>query len=68
MNLHDTMRAVVLTGATIVPPGTMRRLVGLIERGLLKPMLAKTYALRDLVKAQEMFLQKQHVGNVIVEI
>ena len=56
-----------LTGATIVPPGTMRRLVGLIEQGLLKPLLAQSFALRDLGKAQEAFMLKQHVGNIVVE-
>ncbi len=56
-----------LTGATIVPPGTMRRLVGLIEQDLLRPLLAQTFPLRDLGKAQEAFLQKKHVGNIVVE-
>ena len=56
-----------LTGATIVPPGTMRRLVSLIEQGLLKPLLARSFALKDLGKAQEMFMLKKHVGNIVVE-
>jgi NADPH:quinone reductase-like Zn-dependent oxidoreductase len=56
-----------LTGATIVPPGTMRRLVSLIEQGLLKPLLAQTFSLKNLGKAQEMFMLKQHVGNIVVE-
>ena len=56
-----------LTGATIVPPGTMRRLVSLIEQDLLKPLLAQTFPLKDLGKAQEMFMLKQHVGNIVVE-
>ena len=56
-----------LTGATIVPPGTMRRLVSLIEQDLLKPLLAQSFPLKDLGKAQEMFMQKQHVGNIVVE-
>jgi len=56
-----------LTGATIVPPGTMRRLVGLIERDLLKPLLARTFPLRELAQAQETFMQKKHVGNIVVE-
>lgn len=55
-----------LTGATIVPPGTMARLVGLIEQGLLKPLLAKTFPLKDLDAAQEAFMQKAHVGNIVV--
>lgn len=57
-----------LTGATIVPPGTMQRLVGLIEQNLLKPLLAQSFPLKDLGKAQETFLQKKHVGNIVVEI
>ena len=58
-----------LTGATIVPPGTMRRLVSLIEQGLLKPLLAQTFPLEDLGQAQEKFMLKQrllmarHVGR-----
>lgn len=57
-----------LTGATIVPPGTLRRLVKLIEQGLLKPLLAQTFPLRDLGKAQQVFLEKKHVGNIVVEM
>ena len=54
------------TGATIVPPGTMARVVRLIEQGLLKPLLAQTFPLRDLAKAQEAFMRKAHVGNIVV--
>jgi NADPH:quinone reductase-like Zn-dependent oxidoreductase len=57
-----------LTGATIVPPGTMHRLVSLIEQNLLKPLLAQTFPLHELGKAQETFLQKKHVGNIVVEL
>lgn len=55
------------TGATIVPPGTMQRLVGLIDQGLLQPLLAQTFALKDLALAQEAFITKKHVGNIVVE-
>jgi len=55
-----------LTGATIVPPGTMQRLVNLIEQDLLQPLLAHTFPLKDLGRAQETFLQKQHVGNIVI--
>jgi NADPH:quinone reductase-like Zn-dependent oxidoreductase len=55
-----------LTGATIVPPGTMARVVSLIEQGLLKPLLAKSFPLHELAKAQETFMQKKHVGNIVV--
>ena len=55
-----------MTGATIVPPGTMARLVRLIENGDLKPMLAMSFPLKDLAKAQEAFMAKQHTGNIVV--
>lgn len=55
-----------LTGATIVPPGTMQRIVRLIEQGSLKPVLAHIFELRDLAMAQEVFMAKKHVGNIVV--
>jgi NADPH:quinone reductase-like Zn-dependent oxidoreductase len=56
----------VFTGATIVPQGMFRDLVGLIERGTLRPLLAATFPLERLRDAQEMFLAKKHVGNIVV--
>lgn len=61
-------RDIQLRGATITPPGTMARLVKLIERGQLRPTLAATYPLRELAMAQEAFLAKQHVGNIVVTL
>lgn len=56
-----------LTGATIVPPGTMQRIVELIEQDKLRPMLAMTFSLQDLAQAQETFQLKKHVGNIVVQ-
>jgi len=55
-----------LSGATIVPPGTMLRVVRLIEQGLLKPQLAQSFPLKDLVQAQTVFLDKNYIGNIVV--
>lgn len=60
------LRDLTFTGATIVPPGTFGNLVGYIERGEIRPLLAETYPLRDLAKAQESFIAKRHVGNIVV--
>ena len=57
-----------LTGATIVPPGTMQRLVRLIEDEKLRPMLAQSFPLRELAGAQEVFIAKKHIGNIVVEM
>ena len=56
------------TGATIVPPGTMGRVVAMIEQGRLKPMLAASYPLAELAAAQTAFMEKKHVGNIVVTV
>ena len=61
-------RDLQLTGATIVPAGTMSRIVGLIEQGLLRPLLARTFPLKELAAAQRAFMEKRHVGNIVVEV
>ncbi|RVC84386.1 alcohol dehydrogenase, partial [Mesorhizobium sp. M2A.F.Ca.ET.017.03.2.1] len=37
-----------------------------IEQRLLKPLLAAQYPLRELAQAQQAFMDKQHVGNIVV--
>lgn len=61
------LRDLTFTGATVVPPGVFADLVGYIARGEIKPMLAETFALADLHKAQQTFIDKKHVGNIVVE-
>ncbi|MEM1383154.1 MAG: alcohol dehydrogenase family protein [Pseudomonadota bacterium] len=61
-------RDLQLRGATITPPGTMARLVKVVERGQIQPMLAATFPLKDLAKAQEAFLEKRHVGNMVLTV
>ena len=62
------LRDLTFTGATIVPPGIFADLVGYINRGEIKPLLAKTFALDELRAAQQMFIDKTHIGNIVVEI
>jgi len=59
------LKDLVFTGATIVPPGLFANLVGYIERGEIKPLLARTWPLSELRDAQEAFLQKRHIGNFV---
>jgi NADPH:quinone reductase-like Zn-dependent oxidoreductase len=44
----------------------MQRIVRLIELGSLLPVLAQTFPLRELATAQEVFMAKKHVGNIVV--
>ncbi|MEL6701666.1 MAG: alcohol dehydrogenase family protein, partial [Pseudomonadota bacterium] len=54
------------TGSTVIDPQIMRDLVGYIERGEVKPMLAATYALEDFHAGQQAFIDKVHTGNIVV--
>ena len=54
------------TGVTTVMPGLFGQLVGYIEREEIQPLLAATYPLSDLRRAQEDFLAKAHTGNLVV--
>ena len=62
------LRDLVFTGATIVPPGVFKDLVGYVERGEIKPILAETYPLKELKAAQAAFIEKKHVGNIVVTV
>lgn len=60
------LRDLTFTGATIVPPGIFADLVGYIERGEVRPLLAASFPLTDLRRAQQAFIDKKHVGNIVV--
>ena len=60
------LKDLTFTGATVVPPTMFGDLVGYIERNEIKPLLAKTWPLKDFVEAQQAFLTKAHVGNIVV--
>ena len=53
-------------GSTILPPGVFADLVGYIERGEVKPMLGGTFSIDDFHAGQQAFIDKQHVGNIVV--
>lgn len=60
------LRDLTLSGATVPPPGVFEDLVGYIERGEVRPLLAATYPLEKLREAQQAFIDKRHVGNIVV--
>lgn len=60
------LRDLVFAGATVPPPGVFADLVGYIQHGEIKPVLAAAYPLRELAAAQQAFIAKRHVGNIVV--
>ena len=55
-----------LLGCTILEPEVFPNLIGYIERGEIKPLVAATYPLAGIVVAQEAFLTKRHVGKIVL--
>ncbi len=60
------LRDLTFTGSTVIPPHIFRDVVGYIDRGEISPVLAATYPLSDLRSAQQAFIDKRHVGNIVV--
>jgi NADPH:quinone reductase-like Zn-dependent oxidoreductase len=55
-----------LFGCTILDPGVFANLVGYIERGEIHPVVAATWPLARIVEAQQAFLEKRHVGKIVL--
>ena len=60
------LRDLTFTGSTIIAPEVTRNLVRYIEAKQIKPVLAATYPLAQLRDAQQAFIDKRHVGNIVV--
>ena len=57
-----------LIGCTVLEHGVFADLIGYIERGEIKPLVAATYPLAEIVAAQTAFLAKTHVGKIVLLI
>jgi NADPH:quinone reductase-like Zn-dependent oxidoreductase len=57
-----------LIGCTVLEPDVFANLVSYIERGEIQPVVAAVYDIAEIVKAQEAFLTKQHVGKIVLSL
>jgi NADPH:quinone reductase-like Zn-dependent oxidoreductase len=55
-----------LIGCTGWDEPVFPNLIGYIERNEIKPLLAKTFALEEIVQAQQEFTNKKHVGKFVL--
>lgn len=55
-------------GCTVLEPEVFGNLVRLIESGAIKPLVAKTFPLKEINQAQVAFQQKKHVGKIVLTI
>ncbi len=57
-----------LIGCTVLEPQVFSNLIDHIEKQKIKPIVAETYALEQIAKAQEQFLVKDHVGKIVLKV
>lgn len=55
-------------GCTGLEPEVFPNLVQLIESGKIRPLVAATYPLRDIVSAQKAFAEKSHTGKIVLDV
>ena len=60
------LKDITLIGCTAWDEPVFPNLVGYIERGEIRPLVAATYPLKDIAKAQEEFMKKKHFGNFVL--
>ena len=57
-----------LLGCTYQEDEVFENLVGYIERGEIRPTVARTYPLREIVRAQQDFLAKSFTGKLVLVV
>jgi NADPH:quinone reductase-like Zn-dependent oxidoreductase len=56
-----------LEGCTVYDPAVFRNLVGYVERGEVRPVIASVYPLGSIVEAQQAFGAKAQVGKIVLQ-
>jgi NADPH:quinone reductase-like Zn-dependent oxidoreductase len=57
-----------LIGCTVLEPEVFPNLITYIERGEIRPLIAATFPMSEIIAAQEAFLTKRHVGKIVLEL
>jgi hypothetical protein len=60
------LKGLRLIGCTAWDEAVFPSLVAHIERQAIKPLVAEVFALADMARAQQVFLEKRHVGKLVV--
>ena len=62
------LKDLTLMGSTFQDKICFENLISYIEKNEIKPMVAATFPLEEIGKAQEMFLAKNFVGKIVLTI
>ena len=60
------LKDLTLFGCTFQEDAVFTNLISYIERNEIKPVVAKTYPLSEIARAQEDFLSKSHTGKLVL--
>ena len=60
------LKALTLIGCTAWDAPVFPNLIGYVERKEIRPLVAASYALKDMALAQQAFLEKSHTGNLVL--
>lgn len=60
------LKDLTLMGCTFQEDEVFANLISYIEAGEIRPVVAKTYPLRDIAQAQDDFLAKKHTGKLVL--
>jgi len=60
------LRDLTLIGCTAWGEPVFPNLIGYVQRNEIRPVVAATYALKDMALAQQVFLEKRHTGNLVL--
>jgi alcohol dehydrogenase len=60
------LRDITIHGASYMARATFQRLVDIINQGLVRPLVSKTYSLRDIAVAQADFATKRFPGKLVL--
>ena len=67
LDLRDMyLKDITLIGCTAWDEPVFPNLVSYIERGEIRPLLAGVYPLSKIVEAQKEFMEKKHVGKLVL--
>jgi NADPH:quinone reductase-like Zn-dependent oxidoreductase len=62
------LKDLTLLGCTALDAGVFPAVVGYIAGGRLRPLVAATFPLRQIALAQTAFLEKRHVGKLVLRV
>ena len=60
------LKDLVLIGCTFQDREVFQNLIGYIERNEIKPLVSKTYPLKNIINAQKDFASKKYVGKLVL--